>query len=94
MPACIKAPLHAPAFVCAGRCISGPGCLCAGAKNLPAPFFPGRIKAGDGAAASEFRRSGAPGAYRGAAASQEEYAAAAGAACTCRTIPNRRPFSF
>ena len=59
----------------------------AGAQNLPAPFFPGRFKAG---AAQPLQNSGA---CRGVAASQEEYAAAPGAACACRTIPERRLFS-
>lgn len=87
MPACIKAPLRAPASVCAGRCISGPGCMVQAPKIFRCPFFRGASKPG---AAQPLQNSGA---CRGVAASQEEYAAAPGAACACRTIPERRLFS-
>lgn len=58
MPACIKAPLRAPAFVCAGRCISGPGCMCAGAKIFRRPSFQGASKPGT---AQPLQNSGAAG---------------------------------
>lgn len=46
MPACIKAPLRTPASVCAGRCISGPGCMVQAPKIFRRPFSRGASKPG------------------------------------------------